>query len=230
MEDVEIVEVCVLAARVLVVAVGGDRGQLGAAEIIGQLARKAPVLDIRSISLARGDRYAALEWAVLDVGAKPALDRGNGRRLRTGGGDVHRRKERRRAAFLLALRVIADDPEREIVVRLKQYLAAQQPAVAVVDPAAGDHVAKEAVALHVDAVESRRDRVAERSGDAGFEPAQVIIADIDLSADFRGEARLGGDDRDKTRRRVAPEQRALRSSQHFDSVERPKLGQANARA
>ena len=33
-EDVEIVEVGVLAADIFIVAIGGDRGQLGAAEII----------------------------------------------------------------------------------------------------------------------------------------------------------------------------------------------------
>src|SRR5205085_8744493 len=85
-----------------------------------------------------------------------------------------------------------------------------------------------AVALHVNAIEPRSDRVADRSGDAPLEAAQVVVADIDLTAGFRREARLGGDDRDQAGRRVAAEERSLRAAQDFDPVERPELGQADA--
>ena len=63
------------------------------------------------------------------------------------------------------------------VARLEEHLAAQQPAVAVVDPAAGNHVLDEAVALDLDAVEPERDAVAERPGQRRLGAAIVVIAD-----------------------------------------------------
>ena len=59
------------------------------------------------------------------------------------------------------LRIIRDQAEREIVARLVEDLAAQQPAVAVVQAAAGDHVFEEAVALDVNAVDEHADRAFE---------------------------------------------------------------------
>ena len=60
----------------------------------------------------------------------------------------------------MLLRIVADQPQREIVARLEQQLAAQQPAVAIIDPAARIDVLEEAVALDINAVQARRDGVA----------------------------------------------------------------------
>ena len=93
-QDVEIVEVGVLAADVFVVAIGRDRGQLGAAEVIDDLARQAVILDVRAIRAARRDRDVARKGVVADERAKRALEAGDGRRLFARGGIVARRQDR----------------------------------------------------------------------------------------------------------------------------------------
>src|SRR3546814_20101855 len=55
-EDIEIVEVGVLAADIVVAAIGTDRGQLRADEIITDLGRDAVILDILALRAARRDR------------------------------------------------------------------------------------------------------------------------------------------------------------------------------
>ncbi len=141
-----------------------------------------------------------------------------------------RRQKDRGATFLALLRIIGDQPHREIVVRLEQDLAAQQEAVAVVDPATGNHILEEAVTLDVNAVDPRRDGFAQRHVDRAVDAAIAIIADRQGTADKGGELGLGGDHRDHAGRGVAAEQCALRPAQHFDPVERPELGQGNAGA
>ena len=86
---------------------------------------------------------------------------------------------------------------------------------------------REAIALHVDAVEAHRDGTANRARRARFHAPQVVIADVELAADFRLEARLGGDDRNEAGRSIAAEQCPLRTAQDLDAVERAKLGQAH---
>src|SRR5439155_26133757 len=103
-------------------------------------------------------------------------------------------------------------------------------AVAVVHPAAGNHVFEEPVAFDVHPVDARRDRAAQWPCDAPFEAAEAVIADINLTADFGLKPWLGGDNRNEARRRVAAEQCALRPAQNLDPVERPKLGEADAGA
>jgi hypothetical protein len=76
-QDVEIVEVGVLAAGIFIGPVCGDRGQLGPAEIVDQLTRKPPVPDILSEAPAGRDRNLPLEGIVFDDPAKRALDRGD---------------------------------------------------------------------------------------------------------------------------------------------------------
>ena len=111
-----------------------------------------------------------------------------------------------------------------------QQLAAKQPAIAVIDPVARGDVLQEAVASHVDAVDPRRDRVGDRTGDTAVDAAKVVIADGRFAISFSGELRLGGDDVNQARRGVAAEQGALRPAQHLDPIDRPKLGQAGADA
>src|SRR6185437_11545773 len=229
-QNVEIVEVRILAAGVLVVPIGGDRGQFGAAQIVGELTRQAIIPDPRIIVPARGDRHAAGERIVVDERAEAALDECDGRRLRPGSGDVLRGEVGRAAAFLVQLRIIADQPKREIVVRLVEDLPAKEPPVPAVDPASGNDVSKESVALKIYAVDPRRDRVGERPGDAALEAAQIEIADLHLTVDLGGEAGLGGDDRNEAGRRVAAEEGALRPAEDLDSVERPQLGERHAGA
>src|SRR5437762_10968156 len=89
-EDIEIVEVGILAARIFVVAVCGDRSQFGPVEVVDALAGNAPVGDVAAIAAPRRDRHQALERTVLDDRADTALERGNRRRLRAGGGCVMR--------------------------------------------------------------------------------------------------------------------------------------------
>ena len=87
----------------------------------------------------------------------------------------------------LRLRIVADQAEREFVVGLEQHLPADQPAVAVVDVAAGNHVVEEAVALDVNRVEANGDRAGDRSGGAGHAAKQIEVADVDLRREFRRE-------------------------------------------
>ncbi len=233
-QDVEIVEVRVLPTGIFVVAIGGDRGQFGPAEILDDFTRGAPVVDVAVIIAARRDRGVAVERVVVDDRAQAALDKGDGRRSlghRAAARDgIVRRQERRAAAFLAAPRHVADQPNRQIIARLEQQLPANQRATAVVDVAARNHVVKKAVAPHPDAVDAGGDIVGNRPGRADLDPTQVVIADVDLAADFGLEARLGGDDRNEAGRSVAAEQSALRSAQHLDPVERAELGQADAGA
>ena len=223
------------AANEVVVAIGGDRGQFRGPEVIRSFGRNAPVLHIAAVGPSWGNGDIAIIGIGRDDPADPHQDR------REGGGDavrpaaavaerVRNRKIGGRATFLVALRIITDDPERESVARLVQQLPAQQPAVAIIDVAARDEVVQEAVALHVDAVDPRRQSVGDRAGQAKLDPAQVVIADRRLAISFGAEARLGGDDMNQTRGRVAAEQGALRATQHFDPVDRAHFGQSRAGA
>src|SRR5690606_23909983 len=67
---VEIVEVGILAAGIFIVAIGGDRGQLGAAKVVDQLARQAIVLDVRGIVAPGRDRHVAVIGIIVDDCAK----------------------------------------------------------------------------------------------------------------------------------------------------------------
>src|SRR3546814_11185861 len=60
---------------------------------------------------------------------------------------LFRSLDHRRAAILVTLGVIGDQPDGEIAGRLEQQLPARQPAVAIVEAAAGDAVPQKAVAL-----------------------------------------------------------------------------------
>ena len=68
----------------------------------------------------------------------------------------------RRAALLVALGIVADQADRQVARRLEAQLAAHEIAVAIVDVGVVGRIIVEAVALDVDAVDTRRERVAER--------------------------------------------------------------------
>ena len=230
-KHVQRLEIGVLPARIFVVAVGSDRGQFGPAEILDDFGRNAAVVDVRAEAAARGDRYAARERIVLDLRAEAVEQRLERRRLATTRSGILRRgQERGGAAFLVALRIIADQPDREIGAGLIEQLPAHQEAVAIVDVAARHHVAQEAVALEINAIDPRRQDAAQGTGDPQLDAAGVVIADVDLAVELRGELGLGGDDRDQARRRIAPEQGALRSAQDFDPVDLAQFGEADADA
>ena len=59
-------------------------------------------------------------------------------------------------------------------------LAAQQPAVAIVDPVARNDILQEAVARLVHPVETNRDRIAERASDPALDPAEAEIAEAEF--------------------------------------------------
>src|SRR3954470_13546163 len=95
----------------------------------------------------------AMVRIIVDDSAERTGECRDGRRLRTGGGEIARRQIDRRAAFLVAMRIVADQAEREIVAWLAQRLSAHHPAVAFIDPPSRDIVLEEAVAFRPDRVE-----------------------------------------------------------------------------
>ena len=234
-QDVEIVEIGILATLEIVHSIRGDRSQFHAAEIIIEFGRHAIIDDIAVIAAAGRDRHVAIIRIVVDDRAEAALDAGDGRRLVEAGVDAGRgviagRQIHARAAFLIALGIVADDPDREGIGRLIENLPAQQPAVAIVNPVAGNDVLQEAVTLREYAVDAHRDRIGDRAGDPAIDAAKIVIADRRFAISFGGKLRLCGDDVDQARRGVAAEQGALRPAQHFDPIDWPELGQTGADA
>jgi len=73
-------------------------------------------------------------------------------------------------------------------------------------------------------------RIADRPRRARLDAAHVVIADVDLAADFRRETWLRGYDRNQAGRGVPAEQGALRPAKDFDAIERAELGKADAGA
>src|SRR3546814_988439 len=70
-EDIDraVIEIAGLARPIF--AIAGDRGQLGAAEIIVDLARKAVILGLAGIAAARGDRDVAAVALAEGAGVLP---------------------------------------------------------------------------------------------------------------------------------------------------------------
>ncbi|MCA3255806.1 MAG: hypothetical protein INF91_09340, partial [Alphaproteobacteria bacterium] len=187
-KDIERVEVRILAVLALVDAIGGDRRQVDVAELPVGLARQTHVRAVLVIVEARRDRRAVDILAILrgrdldlaaerldDVEELVRLARHIALRIAPVGDGA--RQIDRAAALLVLLAVVADDADREIVVRLQLKLAAHEIAVAVVEAAARDDIGDEAVALHIDAVDARRRLVAgDRPGDRPLEAHEVVVA------------------------------------------------------
>ena len=109
-------------------------------------------------------------------------------------------------------------------------MPADQPAIAIVDAATRDDVLQEAVALEVNAVDARSNGFAQWPRDSAADADRVIIAVCGFAGCAEIKRRLCRDNRDQTRRRVAPEQCPLWPAQHFDTVDRAEFGQADTRA
>ena len=235
-EDVDRAVIDVTWLLRLVAAVAGDRGQLGAPEIIADLARNAAVGGLAFVTASpRHGNVAAVgiveRRQVLPKIAKHADDI-----------ILRRIVERtdiavdlvididRAAAFFDAMGVIADQADAEPVVGLVKQLAADKVAVAVVDVGTVVPVVVEAVALDVDSVDPEGEAVGDRASEPGRKPAQVVIADRRFARTAEGKRRLLRKDGDQARRRIAAEQRPLRSAQDLDPVDLAQLGESNARA
>src|SRR3546814_66001 len=147
-EDIDraVIEIAGLARPIF--AIAGDRGQLGAAEIIVDLARKAVILGLAGIAAARGDRDVAavalaegagvlphvgehLDDAVLIVADRCARRIGQARRIVEAADigidavvDIDGG-----AAALVAEGIVGDQAHRQRVGRLEQQLPAQEIAV-----------------------------------------------------------------------------------------------------
>ena len=130
----------------------------------------------------------------------------------------------RGAARLVLFRIVADHPEADIRRGLEQRLGTDQVTVAIVDVRVVDGVVIEAVTTEIDAVDARRDGLAQRCVDPGFQTQGVVIA---VARDAIGaEVELGrrGVDVDEASRRVTAAERALRTTQNLDAVERTQFG------
>src|SRR3546814_364776 len=140
------------------------------------------------------------------------------------------RLDHRRAAILVTLGVIGDQPDGEIAGRLEQQLPARQPAVAIVEAAAGDDVPQKAVALGVDAIQPVGEglRRAERPGHAGGRAPIVVIAIGQLGVAERLIFRLACDDVDQPGAGVAAEERALWSAQHLYAFHLAEFGESDS--
>ena len=241
-EDVEIVEIRVLAADIIIVAVGGDRGERGAAQLVVRLAGHAPVAHVLPVVAPRRYRDAARIGIGIDHPADAAdrrhyrVRRAHDRAVRAGQDQVGR-DIRPGAALLVALGIVADQPEREVFARLIEQLPAHQPAVAVLEAAVAGagiagRLADKAVALEVDAVQPEGERLGrvERAGDAQHAAPVIVIAVARLGTRAEIETGFGGDDADQPGRGVAAEQRALRPAQYLDPVDRAELGERGGRA
>ena len=232
---------------VVIVAIGGDRRQLDAAQVPVDLARKTPVLGLAGIGAVGAGRDAARIGVVV---AREILREG---RARDPG--QHRRHRRARcdqpgigrrdigiglrhvggridggAAILLAIAIVADQPDGEIGARLEQQLAADEIAVAIVDVPPGIHIVIEAVALRIEPVEAERDLLGERPRHRALQAPRVVIAIGRLGHAAKGELRPLGGDAEHAGRGVAPAQRALRPAQHFDALDLAQIVQAQAGA
>jgi hypothetical protein len=245
-------------ARLLgaVVAIGGDRSQRSEADVPVDLPGKPPILGLAAEGAARSHRdhpavrvveaREGLAQAPEDVDDAVVLDldppvdilrlavggEGVGRRI----GRLERREVDGAATGFVAGRIVADQPELEVVGRLVEQLAAHEQAVAVVDPALGsalrivDPVIS--VALDIDAFHAIAEAaVADRPGEPAGDADEVVIAVARLGIALHlVHVGLFGDDVDQAGRCVAAEQGALRPAQHLDPFDLAELVQTDARA
>ena len=247
--DLRVVGVRTLEVRIF--AIAGDRGQRHIAEIPVHFARNAPVFGLALVGAAGRHVDIAVESRLRQparILPEPEQDRDD-RIVGAGEGGAafgavvpvepgryacERRKfgldEGCGAARLVLVRIIANEADAEIAGRFEQQLAAHEIAVAVVDPHIVDDIVVEAVALEIDAVDPRGDRIAQRRVDSGFDLDRVVIAIGEGAVAREFELGRGGVDVDEAGRGVAAAQRALRAAEDLDPVERSEFGQRIARA
>ena len=128
------------------------------------------------------------------------------------------------------MRVIADQADRQVGGGLPQQRPADEIAIAIVDVGVVRRIIIETIALHIDAIDARRDRVGQRHVEVAGEPPEIIIAIGHFTARADAvEVRRLAVDADHARRRVAAAQRTLRATQNFDAVDFAELVEADAR-
>ena len=129
------------------------------------------------------------------------------------------------------MRVIADQADRKVGRRLPEQLAADEIAVAVVEVGVVDDIVQEAVTLAVDAVDAEGELVGDdRAGQRAGEADGVVIAVARFAIAAELEFGIFGVDADRTRRRIAARQRALRPTQHLDPLDFAQVVEARAGA
>src|SRR3546814_15839913 len=71
--------------------------------------------------------------------------------------------------------------------------------------------------------DARGDALAERARDMAADIVRLVIAEVGLDAALEAVGRLGGDEVDQARGRVAAIERALRPFQHLETLKVPAL-------
>ena len=138
-------------------------------------------------------------------------------------------------AVAVLLEMIPNDVDRSVVGRLKPHGPAQRPLIAAVNLVAGKQIVREAIALQIGARHAHTDHVAQRHVHHAIHAPAVVIAIFHrtLGLDAR-QVRLGRDEVQHARRRVAAKKRSLRPAQNFDALhveiigfEKPGAGKRN---
>ena len=181
-----------LAAGEIGILVGGrgqpppsrNRRQLEPAGLVVELAGKAVVGDaVGRIEIPPGligiDRIGRIDLA---AHRQDGLRRGRGL-------DIDRR-----AAHLVDQAIIADHPQRQIVPRLPQRLAAHEPAVAAVAALTAIGIDDEAIAAVAPGRHAHRQAIGHGAGDQALEYQCVVIAIACLEIRARRKLRQARDD------------------------------------
>ena len=241
--DVDVAIVDVGRAAGLVLTIRADRDQLDAADVPADARRHAVIGgDVRIGAAARVGDQPVVRIARAGQHAAQALQHRHDAVLRRNLVIARRARRRiellarvdidRAAALLVAMRIVADQPDREIGGRFEEQLPAHEIAVAVVIVCVVDDIVVEAVALGEHAVDAERQLVGHhRPGQRTGQPHRVEIAVGRLAVTAEGEVGIFGVDADRAGGRIAPRQRALRPAQHFDplhlaQVVQPRSGAA----
>ncbi|MNX63375.1 hypothetical protein D3C86_943700 [compost metagenome] len=209
---------------------GADRGQGGVprGDVDVGLGREAHVF--------HGLGRAAVGVGRAREGQSPEAGRG-GRLLAADGGDgaIGRAGADlgRDAAVFVALGIVGDQADRDIIRRQDQQLAAGGPEVLVLivllltRTGAGDHVV-EAVTLALGDVQAAGDLVGDRAGDRAGQTPGVEVAVGGLGVEAGREGRGLGNNVDDAGRGVLAEQGALRPLQHLDAAQFAQVAEADA--
>ncbi len=105
-------------------------------------------------------------------------------------------------------------------------LAAQEVAFLIAHVAVQPGIVAIAVAIMEIIDDTRGQALCQRHVQNGFDIPIGIVADFALQAAFQPIDRILGQNVDRAARRVAPKQRALRTTQHFETLEIVQIGQA----
>lgn len=218
----EIVVGRVAAVELLIAGDGCER--IAAAEIVVDLAADGPCLARKAARV--------VERARIGVAVRIRITEAGGRSLRQCDAEtvsVLSRAGDHRTAARDGTRLVPvrEQVDRQGFVRFKPQLEA--PGERIVGEKIGsDRVLHIAVVLVFHERQARRDAFRDRSADGTLEAELIIAAVGDIHVPVEFIARLGGDDVDETARRVAAEERALRSLQNLDAADVEQLLHAGA--